>query len=152
VTRRTIIWLALAGLLAGGWLWWRHVYCSDPARIKRLIARMERAVEQGNLLKLEGAIAQDYADEYGLDKSTLLATVRTYRQQYESVLIDLREFQLMVEPDSHAATAEFVARVAAKMQAGQTEPEVQDLRARLWFRKTNDSWQMRRAECADVKL
>ena len=149
--RRLILGLAVAAVLAGGGAAWWRVYGSDPARLKRLLRKMERAVEQGTLLRLEGAIARDYADDYGLDKSTLLAFVRTYRQQYESVAIELRELRLVVEPNAQEATAEFMARVAAKMQAAQVEPEVQDLRARLWFRKTNEGWQMRRAECAELK-
>lgn len=147
------LWRSLVALalVVGFWLLWERVLVTEETRIRRLIAQMERAVEQGNLLRLEAAIASDYTDEHGLDKSALLALVRTYRQAYESVEIRVQQLQVALEPEGETATADFIATVLAKTSVASGEQEERDAHVRLWLRKTNDAWKMRRAESPDLK-
>ncbi len=66
-------WILLAGVVAGfGWWLWQRVFVTDEQRVQRLLAKMVKAVETGNLLQLEAGIAQDYTDDFGFDKSTII--------------------------------------------------------------------------------
>src|SRR5437899_8458023 len=66
-----ILFVGLVGVF--GWLVFGRLFVSDEARVRRTIAAMQKAFETGDTLKLSDAIAQSYTDEWGMDKSTLLA-------------------------------------------------------------------------------
>lgn len=147
--QRILLVAVAAGLV---WWLWQRVFVSDETRIQRLIAGMESAVEQGNLLRLEGAIAGDYSDDFGLDKSSLLAVVRSFRQQYDALFIHVADLSVTVEPDGQRAQAVFIAKVLAKARGATTETEVRAERLRLFFRKTDDGWKLTRIESPELKF
>jgi hypothetical protein len=147
--------LRIAGaLLVAGLGWWlfEHVFVTDEQRIQRLIASMAQAVEAGNLLKLEAGIAQDYSDDFGFDKSTILGVVRTFRADYDRVTISISEMQIVVEPDHRRAYAGFTGEIVARPKGSTADAEVRGDRYRLSFRKTDQGWQMTRAEIPESKL
>jgi hypothetical protein len=112
---------------------------------------MTRAVEQGNLLKLGDAIAGDYSDDTGLDKSTLLGAVHSYRQRHEGLFIHLSDVDIELEPDHRQAKAVFIAKVVAKPKGGGETQLISD-RFRLFFRKTDEGWKLYRAESPELKF
>jgi len=140
-----------AAVLFGWWLWQR-VVVTDETRVKRQIAAMERAVERGDLLRLEGAIAQDYGDEWGLDKSALLGAARAFHQQYEALFIHIGDLTVAVGPDHENASAVFIAKVIAKTSGSATETEVRAERLRLFFRKSDRGWRLTRIESPELKF
>jgi ketosteroid isomerase-like protein len=113
---------------------------------------MARAVERNDLIRLEGAIAKDYSDDYGLDKSMLLGGVRSFRQQYDQVLIIFSDMTVTVEADRQQAQAVFIAKVLAKAKGSLSESEVRADRFRVYFRKTDQGWKMIRAESPELKF
>ena len=145
-------WLArivVAGLLA--FALWQRVFVTDEMRIKRQIGTMARAVEEGEMLKLSDAVAHDYADDRGLDKSTLLAAVRVFRAQSESLFIYISDQKIEVNPDAQEAQAVIVAKVLSKTKGGgQTELNAD--RFRLFFRKTDNGWKLSRTESPELKF
>ena len=143
--------LGVVVLVLVGWWLWERVFVTDQTRVRRLIAAMQRHVEQGNLIRLADTIAQDYSDDRGLDKGTLLGAVRSYRAQYDTVFIHLSDLQVTVEPDHRRAQAVFIAKVLVKPRGGQ-ETELFSDRFRLFFRKTEEGWQMIRAESPELKF
>jgi hypothetical protein len=138
-------------VLAGWWLW-QKIFVTDEQRVQRQISSMVRAVETGNLLKLEGAVAQDYSDDFGFDKSTVLAAVRAFRAQQDGVLILISDLAVTIEPDRQHAHAVFIAKVLAKAKGSFADSELRTDRYRLSFRKTDQGWQMTRAESPQLKF
>lgn len=133
--------------------WWlaQRVFVSEETRIRRQISMMERAVERGDWLRLEGGLAGDYSDDLGFDKSTLLVAARTFRQQYASIFIHITDLRVEVETDEKKATAVFIAKVIAAPRAGG-ETEARAERVRLFFRKTDDGWKVTRLESPELKF
>ena len=92
--------LIVIALLVAVWWIWQRVFVSDETRIRLQLFTMTRAVEQGNLLRLEGVIADDYSDDaLVMDKSSLLGAVRAYRQATRGLFIHLSDDTVMVEDD-----------------------------------------------------
>jgi hypothetical protein len=150
---RWMLRISLVAALAGfAWWLWQRVFVTDETRVKRQIVLMTGAVERSNLLRLEGAIAGDYSDEFGLDKSSLLGAVRSFRAQYDALFIHLSDLTVTVQPDHRNAQAVFVAKVLAKQKGGATETEVRAERFRLFFRKTDDGWKLVRTESPELKF
>jgi hypothetical protein len=152
----TMKWLAgLAGiavLILLGWWTWQRVFVTDEQRVRQLIGSMQRAVETGNLLKLEAGIAQDYSDEFGFDKSTVIGAVRSFRAQYDDVLIFISDLHVTVEPDRQRAQAVFIAKILARQKGSLADSELRTDRFRLSFRKTDQGWKMIRAETPQLKF
>lgn len=134
------------------WQIWERVFVTDEKRIKKQMTAMVSAVEKGDLLRLEGAIAQDYSDDFGLDKATLLAAVRSFRQQYDAIFIHLSDLTITIETDHQKAQAIFIAKVIAKAKGSLSESEVRAERFRLHFRKTDSGWKLVRAQSPELKF
>ena len=135
-----------------GWWIWQRVFVSDETRIRLQLVSMTRAVEQGNLLRLEDAIASDYSDDVGLDKSSLLGGVRAFRQQHDGLFIHLSDVRVDVESDHQKAQAVFVAKVVVKPKSGMGETQLFSDRFRLFFRKTDQGWKLFRSESPQLKF
>ncbi|MGD0017509.1 MAG: hypothetical protein ABSC38_08370 [Verrucomicrobiia bacterium] len=141
------------GLVAAAmWQLWEHVFVSDETRITRLISAMAQAVEKGNILKLSDAIANDYENDHGLDKRTLLALIRAFRAQSEAVFIYISDQKIEAIPSgAQKAQVVIVAKVLSKHKGGgQTELNAE--RIRLFFRKTDDGWKLCRTESPELKF
>jgi hypothetical protein len=136
---------------AAGWWLWQRVFVTDETRIQRLIAAMEQAVEAGNALRLEGAIASDYSDDYGLSKSGLLQAAVAFRKQYDAVLIHISDLTVTIEPDRQRAQAVLIAKILVT-RAGNAETDARAERVRLHFRKTDDGWKLTRLESPELRF
>jgi len=148
-----LIRIAGVGILVFAvWWLWQRIFVTDEQRIQRQISSMARAVETGNLLKLEAGIAQDYSDDFGFDKSTVLVAVRSFRARQDGVLILISDLKITVEPDHQRAQAVFIAKILAKAKGSLADSELRTDRFRLLFRKTDLGWQMTRAESPQLKF
>lgn len=146
-------WLFVVVVLAGlGWWGWQRVFVTDEQRVKRQLSALVSAVETGNLLKLEDGIAQDYTDDFGFDKSTIIGGVRSFRAQHDALLILLTELTVEIEPDRQKAQAVFIAKILAKAKGSLSETEVRAERYRVYFRKTDTGWKLTRAESPQLKF
>ena len=134
------------------WQVWQRVFVTDETRIKKQIAVMENAVEKGKLLQLADAVAADYSDDWGMDKSMLLGGVSSFRSQYDAIFIHLSDLTVTVNPDHQKAQAVFIAKVLAKAKGSLSESEVRSERFRLYFRKNDSSWKLIRAESPELKF
>jgi ketosteroid isomerase-like protein len=134
------------------WQLWERVFVSDETRINRLIGTMARAVEKGDILKLSDVIANDYENDHGLDRGTLLAAVRAFRAQSEAVFIYISDQKIEAIPSgAQKAQAVIVAKVLSKTKGGgQTELNAE--RIRLFFRKSDDGWKLSRTESPELKF
>jgi ketosteroid isomerase-like protein len=128
------------------------VFVTDEARVKKQLAILVIAVEKGDILRLSDALAADYSDDWGLDKSTLLGAVRAFRTQYDALFIHISDLTVTVDPDHQKAQAIFIAKVLAKAKGSVTESEVRADRFRLHFRKTDSGWKLNRAESPELKF
>ena len=146
---RILLVAAVAGM---SWWAWDHFFVTDEKRIQKLIATMEQAVEQGNVLRLEGAIAPDYSDDYGFDKTTLLATVRSAHQQYSEILIHITDMKITVTPDHQTAQAVFIAKILARTAGSVTDTEIRTERPRLHLHKGDQGWRLVRTETPELRF
>ena len=134
------------------WQVWQRVFVTDETRIKKQIAVMESAVEKGKLLQLADAVAADYSDDWGMDKSTLLGGVSSFRSQYDAIFIHLSDLAVTGDSDHQKAQAVFIAKVLAKAKGSLSESEVRSERFRLYFRKNDAGWKLIRAESPELKF
>ena len=134
------------------WQIWQRVFVTDEKRIKKQIAVMESAVEKGSLLRLSDAIAIDYNDDWGMDRSTLLAAVHSFRAQHDALFIHISDLTVTVDPDHQKAQAVFIAKILAKEKGSVTQSEIRADRFRLYFRKTDQGWKLVRTESPELKF
>ena len=149
------LWMRVVGIVVVGfvgWWTWQRVFVTDETRVKRLITSMKQSVEQGNVLRLSDAIAQDYSDDFGADKSMLLGGIRSYHQRYQAIFIYITDLKVTVEPDRTRAMASLLAKVAAKPNNAAQETELFADRFRLYFRKGDDGWKLTRTESPELKF
>ena len=145
--------LLLVGALAGsGWWLWQRLFVTDEQRVQRQLSVMTHAVETGNLIKLEDSIAQDYADDFGFDKATIIAGVRSFRADYDALLIFITDLKVEVAPDHQTAQAVFIAKVLAKAHGALSASEIRADRYRIYFRRTDAGWKMTRAASPQLKF
>ena len=134
------------------WRTWQWLFVTDEMRVKRQISVMTTAVEKGDALRLSDALASDYSDNWGMDKSTLIGSAHAFRAQYDAVFIHIGDLTVTVDPDHQKAQAVFIAKVLAKARGSLTESEVREERFRLYFRKTDAGWKLIRAESPELKF
>jgi ketosteroid isomerase-like protein len=145
-----IVVVAVVGFVL--WRAWQWLFVTDEMRVKHQISVMTSAVEHGDVIRLSDAIATDYSDDLGLDKSTLLGGVRSFRAQYDAVFIHLSDLTVTVDPDQQKAQAVFIAKILAKAKGSLSESKVREDRFRLYFRKTDDGWKLTRTESPQLKF
>lgn len=134
------------------WQIWQRVFVTDEKRVKKQLAIMVSAVEKGDVLRLSDALAGDYSDDRGLDKSMLLGAVRSFRTQYDALFIHISDLTVTIDANHQKAQAIFIAKVLAKAKGSVTESEVRADRFRLHFRKTDSGWKLVRAESPELKF
>ena len=136
------------------WLVYDRFFVSDQVRVRRVLFSAQRAVETGNLPKLSDALTQNYSDEWGMDKTMLLAEVRMIRQMFPNIRISISE--LNIKTDGDEAEAVLIAVASATDKNGRQTELTEQLRAqvgdrfRVRFVKTQDGWKIRRVE--SIKL
>lgn len=144
--------VALLILVAVGWWLAHRLTVTEEQRLLRTLSAMQRAVERTNLLALEGYIAQDYSDDRGLDKTSLLMAVRNVRLQYRTFLVLRSDTITEIAPDATTATVTFVAKVLATPHDGAGETELFTERFRLFFRKQDNAWRLTRVEVPKLRF
>ena len=134
------------------WQIWQRVFVTDEIRIKKQIAVMARAVEKGDVLRLSDALAADYGDGWNMDRSMVLGAVRSFRSQYDALLILISDLTVTIDSDGRTAQAVFIAKILAKAKGSVAESEVRAERLRLYFRKNDDGWKLVRTESPELKF
>jgi len=146
---RAVVAVVIAFVL---WQIWERVFVTDETRIRRQITLMTRSVEKGNVLELSDALAADYSDDWGMDKSTLLGAVHSFRTDYDLLSIHLSDLKVTVDPDHQKGQAAFMAKVTARPKGSPSEKEVLTNHFGLYFRKTDSKWKLTRVESPELKL
>jgi len=134
------------------WRAWQWAFVTDEMRIRRQISIMAGAVEKGEVLRLSDALASDYSDDWGMDKSTLLGAVHAYRAQYDPVFIHISDLAVTVEPDHQKAQAVFIAKIIARARGSLSDTQAREDRFRLVFRRNDSGWELIRAESPELKF
>ncbi|HUJ70616.1 MAG TPA: nuclear transport factor 2 family protein [Verrucomicrobiae bacterium] len=145
-----IVVVALVAFLV--WQVWQRVFVTDETRVRRLLSTMVSAVEKGDVFRLSDAMAADYSDDWGTDKSTVIGGVHAFRAQYDAIFIHLSDLTVTVEPNHQKAQAVFIAKIIAKAKGSLTDSEVRADRFRLYFRKDDAGWKLIRAESPELKF
>jgi len=134
------------------WEAWQRFFVTDETRIRRQITLMTRDVEKGNVLELSDALAADYSDDRGMDKSTLLGAVHSFREQYDLLSVHLSDLAVTVDPDHQKGQAAFTAKVIARLKGSPTDKQVVTNHFDLYFRKADNGWKLTRVESPELKL
>lgn len=139
--RRTLWVLGLLVLVAAGagyWLFLRPEPVSDRVQILRLIADVERAVEQKDVSGLMQHISEDYEDERGY-------TRRMVRRLVLAGARDPRTVDLSVDvadPEIKGDRATFVAEVDYALDGSAAVGETQHLTVVGHLRKEGRDWKV----------
>ena len=135
------------------------VACSRPsspeAEIRELIERAATAAEERNVRDLRAMIADDYADERGLDRKAVenLLRLHVLRQQSIHLFVRVRGIEF---PEPGRALASVAAAMAGRPVA--RADELVGLTADLyrfdleWVRYGRDDWKVRRADWEPARL
>ena len=145
-----IVMVAIAAFVL--WQVWQRVFVTDETRLRRQISIMVSATGKGDVLRLSDALAADYSDDWGLDKSMLIGAVRSFRSQYDALFIHLSDLTVTIDLDHQKAQAVFIAKIIAKAKGSLSESEVRADRFRLYFRKSDSGWKLTRAEFPELKF
>lgn len=142
--------LILVGVVVVGWWLWDRFLIPDETRIRQLITTMKGAVIERNMLRLSDAVAQDYSDDFGLNKSALLGAARSFREQYEELRIEFPELTVVLDPDHRTAHAALLVSVGGRLKSG-ARPEASADRVTFFFRKSDDGWKLTRIEAPELR-
>ena len=145
-------WLLIGALAAGGWWLWQWLFVTDAQRVQRQLSAMAGAVEAGHWIQLDNNIANEYSDDFGFDKATVIIALRAFRAQYAAILILITNLKVEVAVDHQQAQAVFIAKILAKAQGSLSDSEVRADRYRVSFRRTADGWKLTRVESPQLKF
>lgn len=120
-------------LLLFTWLT-NNVFISDEKRVLRQIEVLRAAVEQGNLLKLEDNITQDFQGDEDVDKRTVIAAVRELRRENPDWSVSVARAVVRVYGDT--AEADVRGRIVSKQE------RIAGGHFRLGFRKVEKAWKL----------
>lgn len=134
------------------WRAWQWFFITDEIRVKRQISAMTRAVEKGDVLRLSNALAADYNDDWGMDRSTLIGAVHSFRAQYDAMFVHISDLSVTIDSDHQKGQAVFIAKVIAKAKGSLSDSEVRAERFRLYFRNTDSGWKLIRTESPELKF
>jgi hypothetical protein len=87
---------------------------SDESRIRRSVARFEKAIEAKNVFAFIDGVDPDYRDVSDFDYETLKGIAFESFKRFESLELDVRGLNVSVEPGGNTATAWFDCRLLAK--------------------------------------
>ncbi len=142
VMRIILVVAAISTLI---WVY-RKVVISEQTRIERQILAMKRAVETGQILKLNNAIATGYSDDRGFDKRTVLGFIGSVRRQYDVILIRISNQDIELAPDRLSAKVRLKAQVLSVSVGSLAETDLYTDRFELEFRKMRGDWLLYRVE------
>ena len=150
---RRLIAVSLVALLLAVILYMvaTRVFISEEARIEKQIQRGRKAIEDESILTIALMVAEDYRDESGNDRSTLLAQVRHFFQVADNLKLGIRSVNVTVADSEAEALIRFTISGMLSGESfaglGSTGPES----ARLRFSRRSGSWQVVEAAWGDHK-
>jgi ketosteroid isomerase-like protein len=145
---------AIIGVL--GFFIYHRYFVSEEAKVRKVVMALKDAVEKNDRIKFSDAIAVGYSDEWGWDKTTLIAGFSTIQQFYAEPKVNISELTVTVKGDE--AEAAMFVEVTAKDFRGSTQDLTQELRGnianrlRLKFTKTSDGWKLKSAESIKLRF
>jgi hypothetical protein len=145
---------AVIGVL--GFLIYHRYFVSEEAKVRRVVMSLKDAVEKNDRIKFSDAIAAGYSDEWGWDKTTLIAGFSMIQQFYAEPKVNVSEIKITVKGD--VAEAGMFVEVTAKDFRGQKQDLTQELRGnlanrlKLTFTKTADGWKLKSAETMKLRF
>lgn len=147
--------LALAGLYFSGRSLVRF-FSSDETKIRRLVAQMEEAYNEGSPGSCVGPLAKDWRHEgYDIDREMLLGALfqtardreHETRQLRSSVSVDEDAVDIVVDGDRARLTAE---ATFSRLRAGQWE-ESWRLRITAELEDRDDGWEIVKSRHEDLR-
>ncbi len=91
----------------GFYVLYTYVLISDETRIRRVIEKGRKAIEEESLLTAATLIADNYRDEYGQDRGTVLGGLRSLFQSTENLQIDIHSTEITVDNEDAEAVVTF---------------------------------------------
>lgn len=128
---------------------------SPEAEIRALVAQAQTAAEERDVRALRALIADDYADDRGLDRKAVENLIRLQVLRHQSVHLFVR-IRGIEFPESDRALVSVAAAMAGRPVANAGE--LVGLNADLyrfdleWVRRGGGEWQVRRADWEPARL
>jgi len=114
----------------------------DKGRIERIIYSAKNATQREDLLTCISFISYDYSDKYGNTRRSLLLAAKQAFQDYEDIIIGIR--QLKIDVDKDTAKAEVQATgIARKVNRKETNIFEKDtVKFLIFFKKEEGDWKV----------
>jgi hypothetical protein len=118
----------------------------EKGRIKRIIYAAKSATEREDLFKCISFISNEYNDEYGNNRRSLMVIAQNIFQTYDNIIIGIRELNISLDTDS--ATAEVEATgVARNVEREETNIfETETIKFMIFFQKEESKWKVVKLE------
>lgn len=113
--RRVVVGLLLLAVL--GFVLYRYVFISEEDRVRRMVYRSAKAVEEESILRCADRVAQDYSDSSGFDKRTLVDAARRMFETFSKIEAQIETLSFDEPPKqlSGGEGDEWEARVRLRM-------------------------------------
>ena len=146
---KTYIWTGL-GIIAIliFYTFFKSIFPSEGARVRKFILEGKRAVETKNILACAGMISTNYQDRYGNDRQSLIYTAREAFAYYKDVLITVEKMKIQLNEAKDQADVEIVALVLFRSKDNRIEKmfEGEKGRFRVKLVKEDKSWRVQELE------
>lgn len=99
--RRSPVWLLLALLLLGGagWFTWWSFGRSPQAQVTAAQRKFLHAIEKRDWDRVKAMLSDDYADDYGFNRDTAVATAQKLLGGFYSLTLRAEPVKLQAVPD-----------------------------------------------------
>jgi hypothetical protein len=140
-----------------GWLVFNRYFLSEEAKVRRAVMALKNAAEKNDRIRFADGIAQGYSDEWGWNKTLLLAGLSFIHESFSGLKVNISHMRVTVNDHSNAEAAMFV-EVTGEDQRGVRQDLTQQLRGnfsnrlKLTLVKTPDGWKLKAAETMKWKF
>lgn len=154
----------LAGVLlvaVVGLVLYRYVWVSEEERVRRMVGKGAKAVEEQSVLRCADLVAPDYSDSTGFDKRTLVDAARRMFERFGKIEAQIEQMSFD-QPPAEGPPDQWQARVRLRMSVklyedrGVAEIIDEDPRAEefvvLHLVKRNRRWLLQRMEFENVDI
>jgi len=146
MARRIVPWVVVVVLLGGAGAAWflntRPAPLSDEQQVLRLIADVQRAVEQRKTSDVMGYVSEDYHDSRGLDRRGVQRLVMAAARDRSTMDLSVQVTSIEVHGDSATFTAEVDYSVGGTAMPGASD----HLTVRGELRRERGGWKVISAE------
>ncbi len=115
----------------------------EKGKIKRVIFSAKRAIEKENLIRLSSYVSFDYQDKYGNDRQNILFLGRTVFNEYEDIVLQIKELNLELNGTEALAQVQVLGFARRSDDTQSKNPVEYDIiKLNVNFKKEKEGWKV----------